>query len=467
MALPFDASDPSVHFCWFSDSRKQLLNRSSCGSCIHSGLRGLRNMNTSERKRLAKRKRSTFSKSSVRGKGSVMDPEVWGTLQHHINLAENVYMRLPLREFFQLRAVCKDWNYLALQRRCPSERIHKPYFAIAHPVTIPFIPYHGGILTFHVSSGQWKWNQLPCESNQLNPLCQPFSVKGIILGARNEVFKICDVHAKRCIGCIYLPRDENFRLLEMERFRTLGMAVDTSVFPHTFKLILGGPKTNTAIYDSAKCGHKLDDRYTWETRPSRMLTPTSKRWIVKSCIHCQSDVYIWSQMDKILVYSLTEDIWSTLDPPRLGSEDDRVIGALGYWNGRLFLVMADEDSSLVVWELVSRSEQRWRKFTCIPAAMQSWVVPRGDDERKVFASFCDEHVLVHTLLGRKAKRTGIGKNIVLFNLATKYWENTYVGSYGVEPKRRLWEFAKYDLRYVHLFLTVTEIEHGTIIRKQY
>lgn len=41
-----------------------------------------------------------------------MDPRIWGNLKYYVDL-EMVYAKLPVREFFQLRLVCKEWNALA------------------------------------------------------------------------------------------------------------------------------------------------------------------------------------------------------------------------------------------------------------------------------------------------------------------------------------------------------------------
>jgi hypothetical protein len=75
------------------------------------------------------------SETKVSGSSSaermVMDPEVWGSLQHHISLLENIYLRLPLREQLQLRGVCKEWDATASQRRCTTDVIQKPFFAVA------------------------------------------------------------------------------------------------------------------------------------------------------------------------------------------------------------------------------------------------------------------------------------------------------------------------------------------------
>jgi hypothetical protein len=46
--------------------------------------------------------RDSMSSSS----SSMVDPAVWGNLQFLFNL-ENVYLRIPLVEFFQLCGVCK------------------------------------------------------------------------------------------------------------------------------------------------------------------------------------------------------------------------------------------------------------------------------------------------------------------------------------------------------------------------
>jgi hypothetical protein len=42
-----------------------------------------------------------------------MDPRIWGNLKYYVDLQEMVYAKLPVREFFRLRLVCKEWNALA------------------------------------------------------------------------------------------------------------------------------------------------------------------------------------------------------------------------------------------------------------------------------------------------------------------------------------------------------------------
>jgi hypothetical protein len=122
----------------------------------------------------------------------------------------------------------------------------------------------------------------------------------------------------------------------------------------------------------------------------------------------------------ILVYSMKEDTWTTLSVPR----NKGVGGALGAWDSRLFIVMEDGQSSVSVWELVDESRQAWRHFARIPGEMHAWLVPRADDSIRVLENFCDQYVLVYTLLRRNADKFGISDHFVLFNLETKQWEKT-------------------------------------------
>lgn len=45
-----------------------------------------------------------------------MDPEIWRELKNYISM-DKVYAKLPLRKFFQLRLVCKEWNQWASNRQ--------------------------------------------------------------------------------------------------------------------------------------------------------------------------------------------------------------------------------------------------------------------------------------------------------------------------------------------------------------
>lgn len=350
-----------------------------------------------------------------------MDPRLWGMLQQHIDL-EKIFLKLPLRDFFQLRGVCKDWNNLAHKRICFSDVIRKPNFVIIYPVTDPGIPFHAGMLTFHIASGQWRWKPLPVNSTQLDPLYVPFSVNGLVFSSIGDLpHVVYDAHSKR---------KYDIRICNMSggfggRPRVVAMAVDTSVTPYKFKIILGGLDTDTQIShgeDLHRFGINHIRHGRWERRSSRIPAITGKRWpsCTKSCLQYDDRVYVWWQTNTILVYSLKDDKWTALDLP----ENSGVGGALGAWGNRLFTVIEDGPSSVCVWELVDESKQEWRHFARIPSEMHAWLVPLADDATHVFASFCEQHVLLYTLLDRKAAKTGIAENFVLFNLETKQWDKT-------------------------------------------
>jgi hypothetical protein len=134
------------------------------------------------------------------------------------------------------------------------------------------------------------------------------------------------------------------------------------------------------------------------------------------------EVFIWSQVETIFGYSLKEDVWSVLETPP--SQEPGAGGALGAWDGRVFLF-----SCLSVWELVDRAKPTWRRFAHVPADIHAWLVPPcfqdGEYKVRVYASFSQEHVLMHTLVCETSAGAQEGimtKRFVLFNLATKKWE---------------------------------------------
>lgn len=362
---------------------------------------------------------------------TIMNPAVWDHLQYHISLSEDVYLKLPLHPFFKLRGVCKEWNTLARQRRCLTDPIHKPYFVLINPELVHsetddhgtktqrhLTPCPRSILTYHIASGHWKWSPLCVVSNQANPLYEPFSVKGFIFDRDDQSptpwAHLFNVHTRSFCWPSPAPPMTG-------RASALGIAVDTSAVPYTYKIILGGSYTRTQVYDSFTS--------TWKMRSS-MLPPC---WPIaglahcsKSCLHCNDHVYISSRMaESILVYSLKDDVWSKLEYPPQQYENDRAGGALGFWDGRVFIVREPvrEKIGLSLWELVDHSAQVWRKIAHMPPEMHAWLESEVGDGAQVSASFCDEHVLMCRMLSNGTKLY-TRQPIVLFNLATKCWEKT-------------------------------------------
>jgi hypothetical protein len=103
-----------------------------------------------------------------------------------------------------------------------------------------------------------------------------------------------------------------------------------------------------------------------------------------------------------------------------------------------------------VWELVDRAKPTWRRFAHVPVDIHAWLVPPcfqdGNYKVRVYASFSQEHVLMHTLVCETSAGAQEGimtKRFVLFNLATQKWEKEEMCAVKAYPeeKRRdgLWD----------------------------
>ena len=118
------------------------------------------------------------------------------------------------------------------------------------------------------------------------------------------------------------------------------------------------------------------------------------------------------------MYSLKEDVWSVLETPP--SQEPWACGALEAWDGRVFLFL-----SLFLWELVNHGKPTWRRFAHVPMDIHAWLVPpcfQDGNQVRVYASFSQEHVLMHTFVCETSADAprGIGtKRFVLFNSGDK------------------------------------------------
>lgn len=309
---------------------------------------------------------------------SEMDANLWGDLQNHIDL-EMIYKKLPLRPFFLLRAVCKGWNHIAVERRGFKDGIPKPYF-----VSMPFSWSKPNILTFHIASGQWLWKRLGQRRLPLKPPVPAFALHGLLYSSdtwgmsREFQVYVFDAHINKEYVLPPLPR------LEQE-LSWDGMVVDTTVAPYAFKVIRGDTEFGTQIYDSV-CKR-------WTSNTSRPLRQKPRH--LTTCANFNGNLYIRSvNPDYIMVYNLTNAIWSELQPPeRLPG--CRTQSSLGTWQGLLLTVAehhnGDRFDSVVICELEAQSQQ-WREYIFMPAGMyRRWFTGAEDI---IWASFCGEYVLL-------------------------------------------------------------------------
>jgi hypothetical protein len=346
-----------------------------------------------------------------------MDVEIWKDLQHRIDM-RNVYERLPFREFFQLRSVCKDWNRLASERRCFKDLIPKPYFVL-NPSGID--EQLNGILTYNISSGHWCWNQLPqLYFHGVNHPDGAFSVEGLVCSSKIRVglseLRVFDVHTKAWHTVPPAPETNS-------ESGCVGIAVDTSVKPYTFKIIQGGSGIATQIYDSTS--------NVWKTAPAQPLLRKTAR--LTKCTQCNDQVYIRMNSEEVLVYNLNKQVWSNLKTPKQHPEH-RECRTLGAWRGRIFDIVENHDGSqfvsVTVWELVDQSRQEWRVYDHMPAHMYKfWLRADKDspsairpDDLEILTSFCGDYALVYAWINIR----GWADRFCLYNLATKKWEKVYM-----------------------------------------
>jgi hypothetical protein len=226
------------------------------------------------------------------GRDGGMDAALWGDLQNHIDL-EMVYEKLPLQQFFLLRVVCKRWNRVAWERRGFKDPIPKPYF-----VSMPYSWSRPNILAFNISDGKWVWKRLGQRHAPLKPPVPAFALHGLLYSSdSNRTFRelqlyVFDVHTSKEHLLPPLPR------LEQE-FSWDGMVVDTTVTPHSFKVIRGDTDIGTQIYDSVTGKWTTDPARPCRRKPPHLTT----------CASVNGKLYIRSVApDIIMVYDLQKSV---------------------------------------------------------------------------------------------------------------------------------------------------------------
>jgi hypothetical protein len=379
-----------------------------------------------------------------------MDPKLWGNLPPEVLL--RIFQALPIRDFYTLRVVCKEWHNVACERRGFSNHsVPKPYFTLIRQ-GLEHSPT--GTLAFNASSGRWIWRLHSPGSyiwHQIGDLYEPFVVEGIFFEGtavwnpshpelqrltvgepQNLLFNVHTdkgfLDFKLALGGRKIPAPPRIQN------SILGMMVDTARRPYAYKLIMGNCNADTLILDS--------QTNTWEPKPSRMVRSRApcKSANPKSCVQFDGRMYVWSESDEIQVYSLAEDKWSSVNAPPRHASDDAFRG-LGHWQSALYAVTKNEQGTLSVWTLTA---QEWREFAQSPSSLFSYLLADGARLPGV-ATHCNEYLLMHVLAdwqGAPTRREGVmkrwqveklGRRYVLFNISNKRWEVVAL------PNSQLWK----------------------------
>lgn len=344
-----------------------------------------------------------------------LDAELWGKLQDYIPI-HIVYEKLPLEDRLRLRIVCKAWNYSALQRVEP-----KPYFVtIALGFTKgPDVTYMNGLVKY---DGEFSFEHQPFRLYHVAKLAPrglarvlPLEVEGLIICSHPHDLNqhgVYSIHTKTWHAVP--PAPETSKVLSM-----CGMMVDTSKRPYAFRLVVGRVDKRTQIYDSKS--------RSWSTTSSIMVETalrSLKQSQTFSCMCYNGCVYMSmgrSNTQMILVYSMDEDSWTTLDFPFACGDDHNT---LGVWEGRFFTLREDcRNHIITVWELVDVKKQEWVEYARCTEEYDRLLLYDTDlaclayDDKDLVSVFCDEYLLIYNWHYQDNR----AYELLMFNLEMKKW----------------------------------------------
>lgn len=361
-----------------------------------------------------------------------MDPELWGDLQHHVSLEWLLYVKLPIREFFQNRLVCKEWNRLAGDRefleesskhRCP---IPEPFFFLESWVGSEhkFLLLGRDHLT-----GLWSTTRMPSNlscSFQLLQWSQGLVLYKMRKYDHEEQLHVFDIDT-RVVTCLP-PRPQKTR-----RLSVFGMVVNRSVRPCAWKLIQATDDTNTQIYDSRS--------NTWIIRPSRMpkamfdadynTWQNSRRDQTNPVAYANGALYIQRTKDILMYVMEPADIWIQLQLPWPSPKCSFNFVPrcfIGAWQDRIFSVTVDpvdrHKRETRVWELV---RDKWTGFSCMPVETCRWLDsasnhPYPPSEVQIRASYYNGYFLLHAWRSDNQRMLCKAERFALFNMATEVWQ---------------------------------------------
>lgn len=365
-----------------------------------------------------------------------MDVKLWGELHHYIDLKE-VFAKLPLREFFQLRLVCKEWNRLASDQKFLEESfknpIPKPYFVVnAYSVGRQKLTC---LLAYDAASRRWSSTRLP---SFLDLYSGDLVSEGLLHSyyhLRDNKEQVFNIHTRVFHT---LPEALEFSdtrpntRVPASPFPFRALAVDTSVRPHTFQLILGESSKNPPQIYNSKTN-------SWTLSSSRqvVLDPDDAIRNKDNCKHSGKRSVVYTRYDThIMSYAPEEETWFQLESPPGSCDTNR--RSLGAWGGRLFDVTVDlRQRSITIWELVDHCKQEWKAFERMSEDMFSWVIygdhliPPPEIELEIRSCYCNEYILVYSSLPEE----GLVERFVICNLVTRKWEKIEVGRLVHLPHR--------------------------------
>jgi hypothetical protein len=360
-----------------------------------------------------------------------MDARLWGGLQNYVDLSM-IYGKLPIEDFFRLRTVCKEWNRLASDQPFLEETfkdpIPPPYFLIETKKA------NNRMLTRDISQG-WKWTRLPnAYTTAAGLLCSNFEEEWVF-NVHTRVFHTLppvpplEDNAPVVEGTEENPEEDGDHPL-------IGITVDTSVSPYTFRLVFGFEDVRTRIYDSKSNSWTctLSVCEDWRLGQHSFYAESDPTCALSDgVLHLR----VWEMYGDFIIvhcYSPEQDYWtsSRTHYPH-ADQEELVTYDIGAWQDRLFLfgMKARPTRTIMAWEETKAKGNGWTLFDRMPDELWSWIrlgLEIADDDFNDFSvaemqtRFCGEYVLVYICLGSEA----VAERAVLYNLDLKTWERVEV-----------------------------------------
>lgn len=338
---------------------------------------------------------------------AVMDPKLWATLQNYIDL-KHIFAKLPLREFFQQRLVCKEWNRAAVDRgfleSSFTRPLPKPYFVVTGNSWSEELE---GLLSYDALRKRWNWTRLPSMPHRRRFL----EVKGLMYGFATEDYyatlhHVFDLHTR-----VWHKLPTVLESTAEDPF--VALRVDTSVFPYAFQVVYASPEIPTQVYDSRTGSWTIKDGHRPEMEPGQ-----------STCAEANGYMYLRTEIDGVVTYDLGNGDWGYVDAPP-GDSDD-YLRTIAAWQGRLFdVTVALDERTIAAWELLDHSDQKWSAVMSMPEDLFAWLSYEDDPDPPVDisdvqfrTSFCDEHFVVFAWLLEE----GLAERFVMGNLDTQGWE---------------------------------------------
>lgn len=198
-----------------------------------------------------------------------------------------------------------------------------------------------------------------------------------------------------------------------------GMMVDTSVKPHTFKLVVSFSNgQESQIYDSGSRSWSVHPNSNPNSNSSLLLA--YKNDGLQFCMCHKGCMYMSSEkaVDGVLVYSMEEDQWRTLGGSPFRGERRPWLGA---WDDRICVVLHDAEArGVTVWELIDETQQEWVEYAhCSKAQYEQLTehtVSTFHCSVTIVSVFCEEYVLMYNRIPHRSD------GLLLLNLESREWE---------------------------------------------